>query len=108
MAQSDNKTSLSPDEKRSLSESARLCEMIVEANPRDTGAAETWKRSGGRRGAGETRAGVAARRAGRGGGRPPAGVTPSAEPPPPVAAPAPPVREPEPPAPMESAGKRGG
>jgi hypothetical protein len=29
MAQIDNKTSLSSEEKRSLAESARLCEMIV-------------------------------------------------------------------------------
>ena len=38
MAQTENKTSLSSEEKRSLAESARLCEMIVEANPSDTGA----------------------------------------------------------------------
>ena len=43
MAQTDNKTSLSSEEKRSLAESARLCEMIVEANPSDTGALETLK-----------------------------------------------------------------
>jgi len=41
MAPIDNKTSLSSEEKRSLAESARLCEMIVEANPSDTGALET-------------------------------------------------------------------
>src|SRR5262245_2413198 len=33
----------SDDERQSLAESARLCEMIVEANPSDTGALETLK-----------------------------------------------------------------
>ena len=42
MAQIESKP-LSPEEKRSLAESARLCEMIVEANPSDTGALETLK-----------------------------------------------------------------
>ena len=37
------KSPLGPDERQSLSESARLCEMIVEANPADTGALETLK-----------------------------------------------------------------
>src|SRR5215470_14470521 len=107
MAQSDNKTSLSPDEKRSLSESARLCEMIVEANPSDTGALETLKEIYGKLGDRDNLARVVARLAGTVGGRPSASVIPSAAPAPPVAAP-PPVREPEPTAPTESAGKRGG
>ena len=42
MAQTESKP-LSQEEKRSLAESARLCEMIVEANPSDTGALETLK-----------------------------------------------------------------
>ena len=111
MAQSDNKTSLSPDEKRSLSESARLCEMIVEANPSDTGALETLKEIYGKLGDRENLARVVARLAGTVGGRPSASVIPSSEPAPPVAAPPPaaPIREPEPTVvPIESAGKRGG
>ncbi|HYB43600.1 MAG TPA: hypothetical protein VEL75_17605, partial [Candidatus Methylomirabilis sp.] len=44
MAQSGvGKPSFSEEERQSLVESARLCEMIVEANPSDTGALETLK-----------------------------------------------------------------
>jgi len=39
----DDRESFSQDERHSLLESARLCEMIVEANPADTGALETLK-----------------------------------------------------------------
>ncbi len=37
------KTKLATEERQSLAESARLCEMILEANPADTGALETLK-----------------------------------------------------------------
>jgi type IV pilus assembly protein PilB len=43
MARKEPGDSLSLDERSSLLESARLCEMIVEANPADTGALETLK-----------------------------------------------------------------
>jgi type IV pilus assembly protein PilB len=43
MIQHDGPMSPSEDERQSLAESARLCEMIVEANPSDTGALETLK-----------------------------------------------------------------
>jgi len=43
MAQASDKASFSAEERQSLVESARLCEMIVEANPSDTGALETLK-----------------------------------------------------------------
>ena len=46
MAQAGGKASLSDEERQSLAESARLCEMIVEANPSDTGALETLKETG--------------------------------------------------------------
>ena len=68
MAQTDNKTSLSSEEKRSLAESARLCEMIVEANPSDTGALETLKEIYTKLGDRENLARVVARLAGHGGG----------------------------------------
>src|SRR5215471_4934635 len=108
MSDVSSKPSFSDEERHSLVESARLCEMIVEANPSDTGALETLKEIYGKLSDRENLARVVARLAGTVGGRPSASVIPSAEPAPPVAAPAPPVREPEPPAPMESAGKRGG
>src|SRR5262245_45141935 len=79
MAQIENKTSLSPEEKRSLSESARLCEMIVEANPSDTGALETLKEIYTKLGDRENLARVVARLAGTVGGRPSASVIPSAD-----------------------------
>ena len=78
MAQIENKTSLSPEEKRSLSESARLCEMIVEANPSDTGALETLKEIYTKLGDRENLARVVARLAGTVGGRPSASVIPEA------------------------------
>jgi type IV pilus assembly protein PilB len=80
MAQTDNKTSLSSEEKRSLAESARLCEMIVEANPSDTGALETLKEIYTKLGDRENLARVVARLAGTVGGRPSASVAPAAEP----------------------------
>ena len=79
MAQIENKTSLSSEEKRSLSESARLCEMIVEANPSDTGALETLKEIYAKLGDRENLARVVARLAGTVGGRPSASVIPSSE-----------------------------
>jgi type IV pilus assembly protein PilB len=80
MAQIDNKTSLSSEEKRSLAESARLCEMIVEANPSDTGALETLKEIYTKLGDRENLARVVARLAGTVGGRPSANVAPAPEP----------------------------
>jgi type IV pilus assembly protein PilB len=80
MAQIENRTSLSPEEKRSLSESARLCEMIVEANPSDTGALETLKEIYTKLGDRENLARVVARLAGTVGGRPSASVIPEAQP----------------------------
>src|SRR5258706_12241896 len=82
MAQTDNKTSLSSEEKRSLAESARLCEMIVEANPSDTGALETLKEIYTKLGDRENLARVVARLSGTVGGRPSASVAPAPEPPP--------------------------
>ena len=41
--QTDDRDAFAPEERHSLLESARLCEMIVEANPADTGALETLK-----------------------------------------------------------------
>ena len=80
MAQTDNKISLSSEEKRSLAESARLCEMIVEANPSDTGALETLKEIYTKLGDRENLARVVARLAGTVGGRPSASVAPTPEP----------------------------
>ncbi len=79
MAQIENKTSLSSEEKRSLAESARLCEMIVEANPSDTGALETLKEIYTKLGDRENLARVVARLAGTVGGRPSASVAPAHE-----------------------------
>jgi len=76
MAQTESKP-LSPEEKRSLAESARLCEMIVEANPSDTGALETLKEIYTKLGDRENLARVVARLAGTVGGRPSASVTPT-------------------------------
>jgi type IV pilus assembly protein PilB len=77
MAQIENRISLSPEEKRSLSESARLCEMIVEANPSDTGALETLKEIYTKLADRDNLARVVARLAGTVGGRPSASVIPS-------------------------------
>src|ERR1700720_535774 len=79
MAQIESKP-LSPEEKRSLAESARLCEMIVEANPSDTGALETLKEIYSKLGDQENLTRVVARLAGTVGGRPSASVTPPLEP----------------------------
>jgi hypothetical protein len=38
MAPPNGRTPFSDEERQSLAESARLCEMIIEANPSDTGA----------------------------------------------------------------------
>ncbi len=95
MAQIESKT-LSQEEKRSLAESARLCEMIVEANPSDTGALETLKEIYTKLGDRENLARVVARLAGTVGGRPSASVIPSD--PTPAVAPAPAVAELESPA----------
>ena len=89
MAQIESKP-LSPEEKRSLAESARLCEMIVEANPSDTGALETLKEIYTKLGDRENLSRVVARLAGTVGGRPSASVAPSPEMAAPAAAPAPP------------------
>jgi type IV pilus assembly protein PilB len=78
MAQIESKP-LSPEEKRSLAESARLCEMIVEANPSDTGALETLKEIYTKLGDRGNLSRVVARLAGTVGGRPSASVTPSPE-----------------------------
>jgi type IV pilus assembly protein PilB len=78
MAQIESKP-LSPEEKRSLAESARLCEMIVEANPSDTGALETLKEIYTKLGDRENLARVVARLGGTVGGRPSASVTPARE-----------------------------
>jgi type IV pilus assembly protein PilB len=78
MAQIESKP-LSSEEKRSLAESARLCEMIVEANPSDTGALETLKEIYTKLGDRENLSRVVARLAGTVGGRPSASVTPSPE-----------------------------
>src|SRR5215468_353175 len=43
MIRTDGKATLSPQERHSLLESARLCEMIVQANPADPGVLETLK-----------------------------------------------------------------
>ncbi len=43
MAQASGRTSLSDEDRQALAESAQVCEMIVEANPSDTGALETLK-----------------------------------------------------------------
>src|SRR5712691_195149 len=79
MAQIESKA-LSSEEKRSLAESARLCEMIVEANPSDTGALETLKEIYTKLGDRESLARVVARLAGTVGGRPSASVAPASEP----------------------------
>ncbi|HWP76676.1 MAG TPA: type IV-A pilus assembly ATPase PilB [Methylomirabilota bacterium] len=97
MAQIESKP-LSPEEKRSLAESARLCEMIVEANPSDTGALETLKEIYTKLGDRENLARVVARLAGTVGGRPSASVTPAPEP---AAAPVPAAAAPLSPATIE-------
>jgi type IV pilus assembly protein PilB len=97
MAQIESKP-LSPEEKRSLAESARLCEMIVEANPSDTGALETLKEIYTKLGDRENLARVVARLAGTVGGRPSASVTPVPEV---AAAPIPAAPPPLPPATVE-------
>ena len=74
MAPIENKSSLSTEEKRSLAESARLCEMIVEANPSDTGALETLKEIYSKLGDRENLSRVVARLSGTVGGRPSASV----------------------------------
>src|SRR5262249_47811713 len=60
----------SDEERQSLADSARLCEMIVEANPSDTGALETLKEIYTKLGDRERLEEVVARLAGLAGGRP--------------------------------------
>ncbi|HET8578773.1 MAG TPA: type IV-A pilus assembly ATPase PilB [Methylomirabilota bacterium] len=74
MAKKDGPDSLSSDERNSLLESARLCEMIVEANPADTGALETLQEIYTKLGDREKLAKVVVRLAGGTGGRPSASV----------------------------------
>src|SRR5215467_16257129 len=64
------KPSFSDEERYSLVESARLCEMIVEANPSDTGALETLKEIYTKLGDRERLGQVVARLAGLAAGRP--------------------------------------
>jgi type IV pilus assembly protein PilB len=63
--------SFSEEERQSLGESARLCEMIVEANPSDTGALETLKEIYTKLGDRERLGQVVARLAGLAGPTPP-------------------------------------
>jgi type IV pilus assembly protein PilB len=74
MARKDTGDSLSSDERSSLLESARLCEMIVEANPADTGALETLKEIYTKLDDREKLAKIVVRLAGSSGGRPSANV----------------------------------
>jgi type IV pilus assembly protein PilB len=70
MAPPNGKPSFSDEERKSLEESARLCEMIIEANPSDTGALETLKEIYTRLGDRERLGHVVARLAGLAGDRP--------------------------------------
>ena len=79
MARKDTGDSLSSDERSSLLESARLCEMIVEANPADTGALETLKEIYTKLDDREKLAKIVVRLAGGGVGRPSASVAPPAQ-----------------------------
>src|SRR6266511_5236797 len=85
MAQASGKASLSDEERRSLVESARLCEMIVEANPSDTGALETLKETYTKLGDRERLGQVVGRLASLAGGRPAAAGASIASRPPPSA-----------------------
>ncbi len=94
MGPANGKSSFSDEERQSLTESARLCEMIVEANPSDTGALETLKEIYTKLGDRERLGQVVARLAGLAGGRSSTGAGPVASRPPhqsrsgaPVAAP---------------------
>src|SRR5262245_21222433 len=70
MAQANAKGPSSDEDRQSLEESARLCEMIVEANPSDTGALETLKEIYTKLGDRERLSQVMARLATLAGGRP--------------------------------------
>ncbi len=70
MAHVNPKVPISDEERQSLVESARLCEMIVEANPSDTGALETLKEIYTKLGDRERLGQVMARLATLAGGRP--------------------------------------
>src|SRR6266852_8063567 len=70
MAQTSGKAGVSDEERQSLSESARLCEMIIEANPSDTGALETLKEVYTKLGDRERLSQVVTRLGGLAGGRP--------------------------------------
>src|SRR5262245_4502878 len=80
----NSKPSFSDEERHSLVESASLCEMIVEANPSDTGALETLKEIYTKLGDRERLSQVMARLATLAGGRPlasgPAAMSRSTEP----------------------------
>jgi type IV pilus assembly protein PilB len=66
----NSKASFSEEERHSVVESARLCEMIIEANPSDTGALETLKEIYTKLGDRERLGHVMARLATLAGGRP--------------------------------------
>jgi type IV pilus assembly protein PilB len=70
MAQPSGKPTFSDEERQALAESARLCEMIIEANPSDTGALETLKEIYTKLGDRERLGQVVARLAGLAGARP--------------------------------------
>ena len=70
MSQTSRAAPLSETERQSLGESARLCEMIVEANPSDTGALETLKEIYTKLGDRERLGQIVTRLAGLTGGRP--------------------------------------
>ncbi len=78
MAQANGKPPFSDEERQSLAESARLCEMIIEANPSDTGALETLKEIYTKLGDRERLGQVVTRLASLAGGRPLASGTSSA------------------------------
>src|SRR6266542_754298 len=78
MAQASGRTSLSQEERQALAESAQVCEMIVEANPSDTGALENLKEIYTKLGDRERLGQVVARLAGLAAGRPLASGTSAA------------------------------
>jgi type IV pilus assembly protein PilB len=80
MIQPGGRESSAPEERHSLLESARLCEMIVEANPADTGALETLKEIYTKLGDRDKLGRVVSALAGLSGVRPSVGVAPAAPP----------------------------
>jgi len=93
MIQAGGKDAFAPEERHSLLESARLCEMIVEANPADTGALETLKEIYTKLGDRDKLGRVVSALAGLSGVRPSVGVAPA---PPPGRAPVAPAPAPAP------------